>query len=119
MSITKLTPTLWTNDLKGTVEFYTSVLGFSCKGLELDYGWASLEKDQVSIMLSLPPDNSQFSKPLFTGSLYLFTDDANEEWMMLKDSVEVSYPIEDFEYGMREFGILDNNGYLIQFGQEI
>jgi hypothetical protein len=29
------------------------------------------------------------------------------------------YPIEDFEYGRREFAIFDNNGYLLQFGQEI
>lgn len=119
MSITKLVPTLWTNDLKGTVDFYTTILGFQCRSLELEYGWASVQKDQVTIMLSLPPDNSQFSKPSFTGSIYLFTDDANKEWVNVKDKVEISYPIEDFEYGMREFGILDNNGYLIQFGQEI
>ena len=28
-------------------------------------------------------------------------------------------PIEDFDYGMREFAVFDNNGYLLQFGQEI
>jgi hypothetical protein len=27
--------------------------------------------------------------------------------------------MEDFEYGMREFAIRDNNGYILQFGQEI
>ena len=26
---------------------------------------------------------------------------------------------EDFEHGMREFAIYDNNGYMLQFGQEI
>ena len=119
MTVKKLIPTLWTNDLQDTLNFYTSVLDFECKELELDFGWASLEKDEVSIMLSLPPDSSEFSKPSFTGSLYLFTDDAKSEWSRLKEKVEISYPIEDFNYGMREFGILDNNGYLIQYGQEI
>ena len=37
----------------------------------------------------------------------------------VKDAVRVCYPIEDFDYGMREFAIFDNNGYLLQFGQEI
>ena len=26
--------------------------------------------------------------------------------------------IETFEWGMREFAIYDNNGYVLQFGQE-
>ena len=32
---------------------------------------------------------------------------------------ERCYPIEDFHYGMREFAIFDNNGYLLQFGQPL
>ena len=44
--------------------------------------------------------------------------DVDALWERLKDVVRVCYPIEDFEYGMREFGIYDNNGYLLQFGQE-
>jgi len=31
----------------------------------------------------------------------------------------VVYPLEDCAYGMREFAIRDNNGYILQFGQEI
>jgi hypothetical protein len=37
----------------------------------------------------------------------------------LKDHARVCYPIEDFHYGMREFAIFDNNGYLLQFGQPL
>jgi len=37
----------------------------------------------------------------------------------LKDKVEVCYGIENFHYGMREFAIYDNNGYLLQFGQDV
>jgi hypothetical protein len=29
----------------------------------------------------------------------------------------VVYPIEDFSYGMREFAIRDNSGYILQFGK--
>lgn len=40
-------------------------------------------------------------------------------WAKLQDKATILYPIEDFEYGMREFAILDNNGYTLQFGKEI
>ena len=36
-----------------------------------------------------------------------------------QDKARVVYPIENFFYGMREFAIRDNNGYILQFGQEI
>ena len=55
----------------------------------------------------------------FTGSLYLRCDDVDAWWERLKDSTRVCYPIEDFAYGVREFGIYDGNGYLIQFGQRL
>ena len=32
---------------------------------------------------------------------------------------QICYPPENFSYGMWEFGVYDNNGYLIQFGQGI
>jgi hypothetical protein len=31
----------------------------------------------------------------------------------------ICYLIETFEYGTREFAIYDNNGYVLQFGQEL
>ena len=40
-------------------------------------------------------------------------------WADLKGRVAVAYPMEEFHYGMREFAIYDNNGYLLQFGQEV
>lgn len=40
-------------------------------------------------------------------------------WGELKDKVRLCYPIEDFDHGMREFAISDNNGCLLQIGQEI
>ena len=45
--------------------------------------------------------------------------DAASLWASLKDIARVVYPLEDFDYGMREFAINDNNGYLLQFGQPL
>lgn len=119
MKLQKLTPMLRTTDLKATVEFYTTVLGFECGAFSEEWGWAALQRDEVAIMVALPNAHAPFEKPAFTGSFYFRTDDVEAIWQQIKDQAKICYPIENFEYGMREFAIYDNNGYLIQFGQDI
>lgn len=110
---------LWTEDLQGTIDFYTNVLGFACRGRDDDWGWALLCLDDVSVMVSVPNEHTPYEKIGFTGSFYFTTDDVEYLWNDLKDKAKICYGIEDFEYGMREFAVYDNNGYLLQFGQEI
>jgi len=117
MKLTGLRPMLWTEDLTGSVKFYTEVLGFDAVEVREDWGWASLNKDDVWIMLSRPNEHMPYDKIGFTGSFYFNTDSVDALWDELKDKVRVCYGIEDFFYGMREFAIYDNNGYLLQFGQ--
>lgn len=119
MKFAGITPMLRTKDLEGSVEFYTRLLGFECGALSEDWGWASLSRDGATIMLALPNAHEPFERPAFTGSLYIRCDDVDAMWEQVKDRAKVCYPIEDFEYGMREFAIYDNDGYLLQFGQEI
>ena len=119
MSLINLRPMLWTEDLTGSVDFYTSVLGFRINEFNDEWGWTSLSKDDVSVMLSRPNDHMPYDKIGFTGTFYFNTDDVDRLWDELKDKARICYGIEDFFYGMREFAIYDNNGYLLQFGQEI
>jgi len=107
---------LRTTDLKGSIEFYTTVLGFECEGSSDE--WASVRRDNVAIMFALPSEHEPFDGPFFTGSLYINPDDVDAMWDRVKDKARVCYPIDNFEYGMREFAIYDNNGYLLQFGHE-
>lgn len=46
-------------------------------------------------------------------------NDVDALWESLKNEVDVVYEIENFGYGMREFAIYDNNGYILQFGQPV
>lgn len=119
MKLTSLSPLLQVDDLQKTIDYYVNVLGFTCDAHEPGWGWASLTKDEINIMLALPNQHSPYHHSLLTGSLYLRTDDANAWWNQLKDTNEIVYPIEDFEYGMREFAIKDCNGYILQFGQSL
>jgi len=110
---------LYSEQVKETVEFYTGVLGFTCNNYMDDWSWASLACDDVEIMVALPNAHLPFEKPAFTGSFYINTDNAAGIWEALKDKVRICYPLETFDYGMREFAIYDNNGYIIQFGEEL
>jgi len=110
-------PVLYVTDIEQSLRFYCNVLGFRCVN-RLD-GWASLRLDQAEIMLSLPNEHLPFEKPIFTGSLYFHTEGVDALWEQLRDKAAIVYPIENFDYGMREFAIRDGNGYLLQFGQEI
>jgi uncharacterized glyoxalase superfamily protein PhnB len=116
MKLQELTPMLLTTDLKGSIEFYTTVLGFVCEGSS--DAWASVRRDNVAIMFALPSEEEPFPGPSFTGSLYINPDDVDAMWQRVKDRAHVCYPIDNFDYGMREFAIYDNNGYLLQFGHE-
>lgn len=112
-------PMLWTKELKETLAFYVNVLGFTCDEYNEDWGWASLHRDVSELMLAKPNEHTPFDKPIFTGSFYINVDDVDALWEQLKDKCNICYEIETFEWGMREFAIYDNNGYLIQFGQDI
>jgi uncharacterized glyoxalase superfamily protein PhnB len=117
MKLENVKPMLAVNDMDKTIQFYCDVLGFECVSrLE---GWAALRKDAVEVMISLPNAHEPFEKPTLTGSLYFSSDNVDALWEKIRDKATIVYPIENFYYGMREFAVRDNNGYMLQFGQEI
>jgi catechol 2,3-dioxygenase-like lactoylglutathione lyase family enzyme len=128
MRLKKLTPILWTKDLQETISFYTDNLGFACRH-QVDR-FAVLTKDDIEIMTVIPidePDDCKdlknneefFPKPYFTGSLYIDTENVDELWEQVKGKVRVKYGIGNQEWLVRDFSILDNNGYEVVFGQDI
>jgi uncharacterized glyoxalase superfamily protein PhnB len=108
-------PMLRTWDLPATVHFYVDLLGFSSHSHA--EGWASLRRDDVTLMFSSPNDHVNEDGPSLTGSLYFRITDVNELWDRLQGCVRICYPIETFSYGMRDFAIYDNNGYVLQFAE--
>ncbi len=119
MELSDLTPMLRTWDIPATIAFYTDVLGFHCEAYEEEWGWALLIRDEIPLMFSGPNEHLPETEAAFTGSFYFRTEDVDELWESLKDKARVCYPLEDFDHGMREFAIFDNNGYMLQFGRPI
>lgn len=122
MKLHKLSPILWTKDLQATIAFYESVLGF--KGTSGFPNFVSLSREDVEIMFVVPQDEPNdcepfFFKPIVTGSLYIITEPVDELWESVKDKATIKTQLDDREYYMRDFSILDNNGYELAFGQHI
>ena len=73
----------------------------------------------MEIMIAKPNAHTPFDGAVFTGSFYFQVDNVDFLWNELKDKVKVAYEIETFDWGMKEFAIYDNNGYMLQFGQDV
>ena len=119
--LTALTPMLETPDIETTFDFYTQVLDFTIRKLYARDGVGYIKIWHHSYyMFALPNAHRNIPKPIMSGSLYFATENnVDALWEKVKERCLICYPIENFDYGMREFGIYDNNGYLLQFGQEI
>lgn len=119
MKFNSLFPVIWTENLEETIGFYTHILGFVLMDANIETQWAFLEKDQVKIMLSKPNAHEKLGKIGFSGSFYFNVNSVNDLWEDLKTITKICYEIETFEWGMREFAIYDNNGYILQFGEPV
>lgn len=117
MKVQAILPMAYVKNIDETVRFYCASLGFEVSSRT--ESWVCLERDDVEFMISLPNAHEPFSKATFTGSFYFRVDTVDQLWNQLKDKANVVYPIETFAYGMREFAIHDNNGYVLQFGQPV
>lgn len=127
MKLHKLSPILWTKDLQGTISFYEKVLGFNGKSNFPNF--VSLSRESVEIMFIVPQDEPDdckdpgkeefFPKASLTGSLFITTEQVDKLWETVKDKAEIKSSIANREYLMRDFSILDNNGYELVFGQDI
>ncbi len=122
MKFKALTPMLETRDMKGTIAFYTTSLGFTLQNIFEEEGETTLctvAKDELAIMFCRPNKMMNYGRILLSGSLYVEVDDVDAYWQQIKDKAAVLYEPEDYPYGMREFGIKDNNGYVLNFGQPL
>ena len=119
MKLLNLRPILWVNDVRVTIDWYVTTLGFNETNYVEDWQWGQVRKDEIWIMFGKPAELAEHGKSEFTGSLYFNVDDVESLWQKFKDSPSVFYPLETFEWQMKEFAIKDINGYILQFGQDV
>ncbi len=115
LALRSLTPVLVTRDIPATINFLESVFGFRVEARADEFAWARLVRDNVRVMLSGPFDTEPDQRPQLTGSLYIECDDVDAEWRAIAGRARVCFEPETLHYGMREFGVHDNNDYLYVF----
>ncbi|MCE7994619.1 MAG: hypothetical protein HEP71_21750 [Roseivirga sp.] len=120
MKLKQLIPMMESDDMQATLDFYTQTLGFEVYDLaknERGIYWCSLYRDGAEIMFTDRNAHSKEKRATFNGVLYFYPDNVDELWQELKDKVTVEWTPQDFGYGMYDFAIRDNNGFILAFGQ--
>lgn len=118
-------PSIECNDLAATIAFFRDLPGFEITGLYPENEtpiWAMLERDAAHLMVTGRNAHSNRAETIFTGSFYFYPENVDTLWASVSakiDPAQIEWPLETFDYGMREFGITDPNGYLLRFGQAV
>jgi len=125
VTLQRLTPILLARDLKETMVFYTDVLGFKVLDTMGDPPqFCALERDDVQLMFTWDPphehapgEDHDHPEPKMTGVLYLYPDNVTALHDSVASRTSICEPLGVRPHGMREFAVLDPNGYRLRFGE--
>ncbi|MFO0876241.1 MAG: glyoxalase superfamily protein [Gemmataceae bacterium] len=112
-------PVLKVADLERSVQWYTAVLGFERAGrMHIDGAdQCFLQAGGLEVLLS--NDAHLGGLPSFTGTLYFQMEGVDALYARVAGRPEIVWPLETQEYGTREFGIRDPDGYTLAFAQRM
>jgi catechol 2,3-dioxygenase-like lactoylglutathione lyase family enzyme len=110
------TAILKSTDLPATIEWYTRI-GFRLVGRFPDHGdptWCEVERDGVTLQF-LGGETPWPGPPAFTGTLYFYPPSVQALYEEIKGHAQPAWGPEVREWGMRELGLRDPNGYFLTF----
>ena len=119
--INKMSPQFLVADINRSIDFYTKKLGFEMDFLYEDF-YAGVSKDGFTIHLKVgkPSIEERQTKRKNEDLDIVFSvsniEDLNDE--LSNKSVEFTQPLREMDYG-KEFYIIDPDGYIISFLEEI
>ena len=128
--LNSITPFFIVDDLDATIGFYQSKLGFEVRykgggdGNVSDY-WAFVGRDRVMIMLKaiapdVHPQPNHSRHPWSRWDAYINVDDPDGLYAeFIARNVPMHQELTDTSDGLRAFEVIDNNGYVLCFGQTI
>ncbi len=115
----RLVPSLLVRDMPASLAFYRK-LGFEVTGCHPDSQqptWAEVSRDGVALQFYTQPPAGTPPKPICSGTFYLFPEDVGALAEELRGKVEFAWGPEVMDYGMREFGVRDPDGYNLAFSE--
>ena len=127
MTFKAVRPMLLADDLQATMAFYVDVLGFQVLGtMEDPPEWCALGRDDIELMFvwypphdHAPGEEHDHPGPSLTGVLYVDVENIDALFASVSSKTERFEPLVDQPYGMREFDVIDPNGYRLRFGMRV
>jgi uncharacterized glyoxalase superfamily protein PhnB len=125
MTVKKITPVLFAEEIEPCVKFWMERFGFE-KIAEVPeggkMGFAMLEKGTVELMYqsyaSVEKDIAAVAQQVRKGPTFLYVEVDNlEETIAAVKGVEVAFPRRTTFYGSTEIGIKDPAGHFVTFAQ--
>jgi hypothetical protein len=107
---------LKTMDVAGTIEWYGRV-GFEIRGVFPATGdprWCEVARDGL-ILQFLGGESPWPGPPTFTGTFYVHPDSVEAVFEQIKDHTPPAWGPEVRDWGSRELGLQDPNGYFLTF----
>jgi lactoylglutathione lyase len=124
IEMTSLSPNLMVEDVNKTLDYYTSILGFTRIANvpeEGQYVWGMVKTGNVTMMFqqtaSIKEEYPQLNAYQPGGGLtfYIQVSDVKELFGSISAKVEVIKEVHQTPYGATEFSIKDCNGYILTF----
>ena len=124
----KLTPNLLVANVERSLAFYVDTLGFA-RGLTVPdaspFVFASVTSGDIEIFFNDAATAVQeypgfAGKPIgATGTMFIELQGVDALHDRIKSRATIVMPIENKFYGMREFAIVDPDGYVITFAERV
>ena len=124
----KLTPNLLVANVERSLAFYIDTLGFA-RGMTVPddspFVFASVTSGDVEIFFNDAATAVQeypafAGKPIgATGTMFIELEGVDALHDRIKSRATIVMPIENKFYGMREFAIVDPDGYVITFAERV
>jgi len=116
----RVLPCLLVSDMRRSLDFYLEVLGFTQTGyypIESEPIRTEVRRDEVAIILFTESARGIAETPVFSGALYVFPESIEQLAAELRGKLPFAWGPEDTDFGMREFGIRDPDGYTLVFAE--
>lgn len=124
----KLTPNLLVAEVSRSLAFYTDVLGFA-RGMtvpeESPFVFASVISGAVEVFFN-DAETATKEYPVFggreigaSGTLFIELEGIDEFYAGLEGRVTIVTPLHTQWYGMKEFAVMDPDGYVLTFAERV
>jgi len=129
MKYLKLTPNLFVHDVEASMNFYQSVLGFQ-KGMTVPdkppYVFASVTNGTVEIFFNdlkvVAQEYPESAGTKIGGSMTMYIEVQGIEEVLKaveKSGAKINMPLKTQFYGMREFGFVDPEGWMVTIAERV